>query len=125
MDLVENEEIIWRQRSKCLWLKKGDRNTKYFHAMASSRRRNNLILKVRDERNIWQMQEERIVAVFLEYFNSIFTTSTPTEMKYIFEKVEGRITEDMNGMLMKEFTKEEVRSTLDQMHPDKARGLME
>ena len=43
-------------------------------------------------------------------------------MEYIFEKVEGRITEDINGLLMKEFTQEEVRSALDQMHPDKAPG---
>ena len=62
------------------------------------------------------------MTVFLDYFKGIFTTSIPTEMEYIFDRVKRRIIEDMNGILMLEFTNEEVRSALDQMHLDKALG---
>ena len=35
------EETHWRQLSREIWLKEGDRNTGFFHRMASAHRRNN------------------------------------------------------------------------------------
>ena len=37
------EEISWRQKSRVLYLKEGDSNTRFFHRMANSNRRNNCI----------------------------------------------------------------------------------
>lgn len=42
-NLATTEELYWRQHSRVNWLAHGDRNSKYFHACALSRRSKNHI----------------------------------------------------------------------------------
>ena len=51
--MIEKEEIFWHQRSRVAWLKEGDRNTKFYHACASQRKRTNTILGLRDDQGEW------------------------------------------------------------------------
>ena len=40
------EEISWRQKSRELWLKKGDKNSKFFHKMVNAQRRKNFLASI-------------------------------------------------------------------------------
>ena len=50
--------MMWNQRSRALWLKWGDRNTKFFHAIASQSRRKNWIVGLQNPVGEWQEGKE-------------------------------------------------------------------
>lgn len=52
--LLVREEIMWSQRSRVLWIKWGDRNTKFFRATTSQRRRRNRIWGIHNASGEWQ-----------------------------------------------------------------------
>ena len=60
MELEEwqtREKIRLKQKSRELWLKEGDRNSKFFHASTLIRRRRNNISEIKLENggeNLWQ-----------------------------------------------------------------------
>jgi hypothetical protein len=47
------EEEYWRQKSRSLWLKSGDRNTSFFHKQAQDRRGYNSISEIKDDTHIY------------------------------------------------------------------------
>ena len=49
-------------------MKDGDRNSKYFHAVASQRRKSNEILKLKDFSSIWHSQQSDLERVATDYF---------------------------------------------------------
>ena len=53
-------EILWKQKSREIWLKEGDRNTKFFHLSTIIRRRRNNIDAIKSEEGHWIMSSNQI-----------------------------------------------------------------
>lgn len=46
-EVLQKEEIFWRQKSRENWIREGDRNTKFFHSSVKVKRSLNRILSLR------------------------------------------------------------------------------
>ncbi|XP_065637373.1 uncharacterized protein LOC136070829 [Quercus suber] len=75
--LLDREARMWSQRSRTLWLKNGDNNTKFFHCRATKRHRKNKIRGIMDENNTWRVESEEINLVLVNYYRKLFSTSRP------------------------------------------------
>ena len=120
--LLKKEEKMWRQRSRSIWLKDGDRNTKYFHGCASQRRRRNNIKGVRHHNGNWQENEDQVARVFLEYYRSLFTASDLRNIEETVAPIPQVVTPSMNDSLSREFTSVEVEQAIAQMSPSTTPG---
>ncbi|XP_030963792.1 uncharacterized protein LOC115984952 [Quercus lobata] len=68
-NLLSMEEISWRQKSRMLWLKEGDKNKIFFHKVANSRRRFNHLSFVEVDGVIYEEESEVAVQVVNFYKN--------------------------------------------------------
>ncbi|XP_074292350.1 uncharacterized protein LOC141619219 [Silene latifolia] len=120
--LRKKEEQYWRQRSRALWLKEGDRNTSFFHSRAGDRRRKNFIASLVGDDGTVHAGDEAVSRVANNYFEELFTSSNPVDFDDVLVGLEGRVSADMNMGLSREYGEEEVIEALHQMHPLKAPG---
>ena len=73
-ELLQSHEIFWKQRAKSIWLKEGDINSRYFHIMASTRKKKNVIGKFQNTQGQWCTTPEENNEVIRGYFTNIFSS---------------------------------------------------
>ncbi|KAK4383719.1 hypothetical protein Sango_2750200 [Sesamum angolense] len=102
------EEMMWQQCSKAHWLYDRDRNTQFFHALATSRRTNR-IMRIKDAGGRWRENIEGIPETLLEYFHEIFTSSHPLQHKLdsVLNTLRPKVMETINASLLQPFTEQE------------------
>lgn len=71
--LLDKEAKMWAQRSKVLWLKDGDRNTKFFHSRASQRSRRNYITKIYDTSSRLCTRPSQVIDIITKFYQDLFT----------------------------------------------------
>lgn len=110
---------MWNQRSRAIWLKSGDRNTKFFHATATQRRKKNIIEGLKGPVGNWHEDQGEIEHMILDYFSEINNTKQSSAQEYRLEGVNLRISPEMNNKLLEAFKEDEVGTALKHMHPTK------
>ena len=75
-----------------------------------------------DENGNWHDSIDGITKVAVSYFKNIYSSSYPTHILEVLDTIPTKVAEEMNQLLIQEFTREEIEVALDQMHPTKAPG---
>lgn len=60
-----------RQRSKVMWIEKGDLNTKYFHSIMKKRRNMNRIFSITDDQGVNRIDLDEIRKAFIEFYTKL------------------------------------------------------
>ncbi|WMV14449.1 hypothetical protein MTR67_007834 [Solanum verrucosum] len=119
-EVAKKEETAWRQRSRAVWLKQGDRNTSFFHKTANAHRRVNTIdkIKVRDE---LLTEPAEIQKEITEYYEKLYaeTEDWRPDLEMIGCPT---IDEDDNNQLMAPFEAQEILEGIKACAGDKAPG---
>jgi hypothetical protein len=118
--VMELDEICWRQKSQAVWLKEGDRNTKFFHRLANSHRRNNFIgaLDIDEHTTV---ESEEITAEIVQYYQNLYSETTQWR-----PKLDGLLFNSLTSVdaidVIRLFDEEEVQAAVTAMPGDKAPG---
>ncbi|GLU22240.1 hypothetical protein SLE2022_383300 [Rubroshorea leprosula] len=117
---LEIKESMWQQKSRKMWLKEGDVNTKFFHRSVNGRRRRNEICSILvNGKQLTGVAE--IKEGVAEYFQNLFT-----EEVWQRPKLDGigfkQISQADNELLIAPFTEEEIRKVIWECDSSKAPG---
>ncbi|KEH29019.1 endonuclease/exonuclease/phosphatase family protein [Medicago truncatula] len=119
---LAQDDAYWRQRAKAYWFRDGDRNTKFFHAAATARKKVNRLLSLEDNagNKVSNDQGMRDLAknYFLELFQQHNNAAAP-----VIDVIQQSVSANDNMSLTAPFTKEEFQDAMFSMHPDKCPGL--
>ena len=112
--LLDRESTMWTQRSRLLWARNGDRNTKYFHSRATRRFRRNKVEGIRDEEGNWRDQQHDISIVLVDYFKDLFSSceANGSQDVDVLSCIPTVIDDEMNGMLSREFSEQVSKKSL-------------
>lgn len=67
------QERYWCQRARVNWATLGDQNTKFFHAMAVTRKRRNTVRALQGDNGEWISDDKEIRLTFINHFKKIYT----------------------------------------------------
>jgi hypothetical protein len=106
---LKTEEQEWCIKSRALWIKEGDNNTKFFHQFANYRRNLNTIWEIKDEQGNVAVSFEDKENLGVNFFNNIFSAPPGCPIQEILEVVRKFpivFSEEMNLSLEEEVTEQ-------------------
>ena len=120
-ELILKEEVYWRQRAKVQWAKEGDNNTRFFHKVATGRRKRNYIENLELEGGVITEDQEVIEQELINFFINLYKSSN--EVQWSLEGINwSPISEEKAAWLERPFDEEEIKRAVLECGIDKSPG---
>jgi hypothetical protein len=113
--LPKNVEAIWRQKSRAIWLKEGDDNTKFFHHYVTYMKTSNSIWEIQTDFGVLVHSFKEIARKRVSFFHNIykekegFLIKEISDVLSVFPPV---FNDDMYNALEEEVSEAEVLGAL-------------
>lgn len=120
--ILEEEETTWSLKSRALWLREGDKNTKCFHRFANKRREANAIWEIMDELGNIHTSQEAISREAVKIFKKAYNEDSGCNIEDIVWGIDpfpAMFDECQNIALYAEVSEEELLTTMKTFQTDK------
>ncbi|XP_075079084.1 uncharacterized protein LOC142164677 [Nicotiana tabacum] len=119
-----NEQVL-RQRSRAMWIKAGDQNTKFFHAHLKARQSRNRITSICNDQGLRVTEPVLIEQEFRGFFQTLLGTSA-TELPCIDIDTARNghyLTKEQQQLFNAQVTEEDIDQAFKDLPNDKAPGI--
>ncbi|CAN1150401.1 LINE-1 retrotransposable element ORF2 protein [Linum perenne] len=114
--------MFWGQRARNNWLRKGDRNTKFFHASTVQRMHRNRISHLKDRNGVWIEEGGALNSHIRSFFRDLFTAAEHLNNNVMPTDLPKVVTPEMNSELTGPVLEKEIKEAVFNLGPDKSPG---
>ncbi|KAH1083255.1 hypothetical protein J1N35_023016 [Gossypium stocksii] len=120
-NVLDQEDLLWRQKAHCDWLQLGDGNTRFYHSRTIKRREFNHISTLRLDNGDWCSDQDVLQAKAVEFFERLYSKS-PSALKGMPTFGFPILNSSKISLLEANVTDEEIKRALFDMEPLKVPG---
>ncbi|XP_061366392.1 uncharacterized protein LOC133309606 [Gastrolobium bilobum] len=118
--VLEEEELLWFQKSRHQWIVDGNSNTRFYHLNTIIRRNENKIARLKNDSNQWIEEPEDLKRVACNFFLSLFKEEKADRRWLISQNMWLALLSEDIQMLARLPTQNEIKKVLFDMAPLKA-----
>jgi hypothetical protein len=123
-DIISKEEIYWRQRSRPIRLKEGDKNTRFFHLSTMKHQAKTQISKLK-KGSMYVTEEKEISKELVSFFSSLMAFDPNLDLhnqEELLKVIPSLVTSDQNKLVGSMHKEEEIYQAICSLGGDKSPG---